>query len=58
MDQKEKNRRADIVSWIAIIIGVGVGILLRKARFGFIFGLILGIVIVYLWSRQKQRLNK
>jgi F0F1-type ATP synthase assembly protein I len=58
VNQKEKNKRIDIASWTAIIVGLIIGILLRKARWGFIIGLLIGIVLVYLWSRQKQKMKQ
>jgi hypothetical protein len=47
--------RKDIAAWTAIILGVVLGILLRRVRFGFLFGLILGAVAVFfLWNRKKK----
>jgi hypothetical protein len=54
MDKKNKNTRTDIASWTAIVIALVLGFLLKRVKFGFIFGLVLGIGIVYMWSRKRR----
>ncbi len=43
------------VAWIAIVVGLLIGFLLKRVRFGFIFGLALGIGLVYLASRKRNQ---
>jgi uncharacterized membrane protein YfcA len=49
-----KNSRTDIAAWVAIIIGLVLGFLLKRVRFGFIFGLALGFVAVYMLFRKRK----
>jgi uncharacterized membrane-anchored protein YhcB (DUF1043 family) len=53
--QNNQKSKIDIAAWSAIIIGLVLGFLLKRVKFGFIFGLALGVVIVYLWSRKKNK---
>jgi NhaP-type Na+/H+ or K+/H+ antiporter len=54
MNQKTRNQKIDIASWSAIILGVVLGLLLRRVKFGFLVGLALGIIVVYLFSRKRN----
>lgn len=49
-----QRSKVDIAAWSAIILGLVLGFALKRVKFGFIFGLVLGIIIVYLWSRKKK----
>jgi hypothetical protein len=49
-----QKTKIDIAAWSAIALGLVLGFLLKRVRFGFIFGLILGVVIVFLWSRKRR----
>lgn len=50
-----ERMRANIAAWSAIILGLVLGMLLKRVRFGFIFGIVLGFVAVYLlWGRRKR----
>lgn len=47
--------RSDTAAWIAIGLGLVLGFLLKRVRFGFLFGLALGFAAVYmLWRKKKQ----
>lgn len=49
-----QNTRTDIAAWTAIALGLLLGFLLKRVRFGFIIGLVLGMVVVFLlWRRKK-----
>ncbi len=50
------NSKIDLLSWTAIILGLVIGFMLKKAKVGIIVGLVLGVIIVYLVN--KSRLKK
>jgi F0F1-type ATP synthase assembly protein I len=54
MDRKNKNSRVDIAAWTAIIIGLVLGFMLKRVKFGLIIGLVIGIAVVYMWSRRRK----
>jgi hypothetical protein len=54
MSKTADNRRKDIAAWTAIGIGLVLGILLKKVRYGFLFGIIIGATIVYLFTRKRN----
>jgi membrane associated rhomboid family serine protease len=51
----QQQSKIDIAAWVAIALGLVLGFLLKRVKFGFIFGLILGVVIVFLWSRKRRK---
>ena len=55
MEKKPSARRGEVAFIFAIILGLGLGILIKKVRLGILLGVILGSVIVFLgWIRAKQ----
>jgi hypothetical protein len=54
MASKADNRRKDIAAWTAIGLGIVLGILLKRVRYGFLLGLLLGALIVYLYTRKRR----
>jgi hypothetical protein len=54
--QKPDVRRGEIAFIFAIILGLAVGILIKKVRIGILIGLVLGIIIVLTgWLRTKRK---
>jgi hypothetical protein len=51
---QSSSRRRDIAAWTAIGLGLILGLLLRRVRFGFLIGLALGAVAVFLLARRKK----
>ena len=57
-DKKPDTKRSDIGFIVAIIIGLAVGVLIKKVRIGIILGLIIGTAIVFTgWLRTTNRKN-
>ncbi|MBL7729204.1 MAG: hypothetical protein JNM68_16030 [Dinghuibacter sp.] len=46
--------RTDIAAWTAIAIGLVLGMLLKRVRWGFIIGLAIGFIAVFLLWRKKK----
>ena len=54
--QKPSIRRGEMAFIFAIILGLVLGILIKRVRIGIILGLILGSVIVLLgWQRVNKK---
>ncbi len=46
--------RKEIAFVVAVLLGLGVGLLIKKAKVGLLIGLVLGILIVALRPGRKQ----
>ena len=57
MDEPKKGiRRGEMAFIIAIIIGLALGILIKRVRLGLLLGLVVGSMIVFLgWISIKKR---
>lgn len=54
--QKPSIRRGEMAFIFAIIMGLVLGILIKRVKVGILIGLVLGIAIVFLgWSRVNKR---
>ncbi len=52
VSKKPSIRRGEMAFIFAIILGLVLGILIKRARLGIILGLVIGFVIVFLgWTR-------
>lgn len=55
-ERKPSIRRGEMAFIFAIIIGLVVGILIKRVKIGILIGLALGIIIVLTgWLRTKRR---
>lgn len=55
-DNKPSVRRAEMSFIFAIVIGLAIGILIKKVRIGIIIGLVLGTAIVFTgWMRATRK---
>jgi len=55
-DKKPDIRRGEMAFIFAIILGLVIGILIKKVRIGLIIGLILGTFIVFTgWLRSTRK---
>ena len=55
-ERKPSIRRGEMAFIFAIIIGLVVGILIKRVKIGILIGLVLGIIIVLTgWLRTKRR---
>lgn len=58
MNEKQKPdvRRGEMAFIFAIVLGLAVGILIKKVRIGILIGLVLGIMIVLTgWLRSTRK---
>jgi hypothetical protein len=56
VERKPSIRRGEMAFIFAIVIGLAVGILIKKVRIGILIGLILGTVIVLTgWLRTTRK---
>jgi Mg/Co/Ni transporter MgtE len=54
--QKQDVRRGEMAFIFAIVLGLAVGILIKKVRIGILIGLVLGIMIVLTgWLRSTRK---
>ena len=54
--QKPDVRRGEMAFIFAILLGLAVGILIKKVRIGILIGLVLGIMIVLTgWLRSTRK---
>jgi hypothetical protein len=54
--QKPDVRRGEMAFIFAIVLGLAVGIMIKKVRIGILIGLVLGIMIVLTgWLRSTKR---
>jgi len=54
--KKPSVRRGEMAFIFAILLGLVLGILIKRVRVGIILGLILGVAIVFLgWTRINKR---
>jgi Mg/Co/Ni transporter MgtE len=54
--QKPDVRRGEMAFIFAIVLGLAVGILIKKVRIGILIGLVLGIMIVLTgWLRSTRK---
>lgn len=55
-EKKPSARRGDMAFIFAILLGLAVGIFVKKVRFGLLLGLILGSMIVLTgWLRSSRK---
>lgn len=55
-EKKPDIRRGEMSFIFAIIMGLAVGLLIKRVRVGILIGLILGIIIVFTgWLRTKRK---
>jgi len=55
-EQKPSARRGDMAFIFAIVLGLVLGVLIKRVRLGIILGLILGSAIVFLgWIRVNKK---
>jgi uncharacterized membrane protein (UPF0136 family) len=47
------KQRGNITLWMVIIIGFVLGYFLKRVRFGFLFGMVLAVLVVYVARRKK-----
>ena len=56
MDKKSQAGRAEASVMVAIVLGLILGVLIKKIRLGIILGLIIGGTIVFLsWLKTQRR---
>ncbi len=54
--QKPDVKRGEMAFIFAIVLGLAIGILIKKVRIGILIGLVLGILIVLTgWLRSTRR---
>ncbi len=54
--QKPDVRRGEMAFIFAIVLGLAVGIIIKKVRIGILIGLVLGIIIVLTgWLRSTRK---
>ena len=55
-ENRQGIRRGEMAFIVAIIIGLAIGVLIKKVRIGLLIGLILGGLIVFTgWIRATRR---
>ena len=55
-ERKPDTKRGDMAFIFAIIIGLVVGILIKKVRVGILLGLVIGTMIVFTgWLRNNRK---
>ena len=55
-EKKPDQRRGDMAFIFAIILGLALGIAIKKIRVGIILGIALGIFVVFTgWMRSKKQ---
>ena len=56
MERKPDVRRGEMAFIFAIVMGLALGILIKKIRIGLLIGLIMGILIVFTgWLRTTRK---
>ena len=54
--RKPDTKRGEMAFIFAIILGLAVGILIKKVRLGILLGLVMGIIIVFTgWLRTTRK---
>ena len=54
--RKPGTKRGEMAFIFAIILGLAVGILIKKVRLGILLGLVMGIIIVFTgWLRTTRK---
>ena len=54
--RKPDTKRGEMAFIFAIILGLAVGILIKKVRLGILLGLVMGIIIVFTgWLRSTRK---
>ena len=54
--QKPDTRRGEMAFIFAIVLGLALGIIIKKVRIGILIGLVLGIIIVLTgWLRSTRK---
>ncbi len=57
MNKKSQAGRMEVSVMVAIVLGLIIGILIKKVRLGIILGLLIGGAIVFLSWLKTQRKN-
>lgn len=56
MNNSSKRSRSDLAMWVAILLGLALGILIKRVRLGILLGLILAGLIVFTgWLKNTRR---
>lgn len=56
MDHRSKQSRSELAMWVAIILGLVLGLLIKRVRLGILLGLVLGGAIVFTgWLRSTRK---
>ncbi len=56
MNNSAKRSRSEVAMWIAILLGLALGILIKRVRLGILLGLILAGLIVFTgWLKNTRR---
>lgn len=54
--EKEKQRRADMAFYVAIIGGLVLGLLIKRVRVGLLLGLaVAGLIVFAGWAKTRRR---
>jgi uncharacterized membrane protein YccC len=55
-ERKPDTKRGEMAFIFAIILGLAIGILIKKVRIGLVIGLVLGTMIVFTgWARTTKK---
>ncbi len=56
MNNKSKKARSEWAMWLAIVMGIVLGILIKRVRLGILLGLIIAGLIVFTgWIRNSRK---
>lgn len=58
MDKKSQRSRAEAAMIFAVVLGLILGVLIKRVRLGILLGLIIGGAIVFLgWIRTQKKID-
>lgn len=56
MNKKTKQSRSEVALWLAIVLGLILGMLIKRVRLGILLGLFLAGLIVFTgWLRSSRK---
>jgi Kef-type K+ transport system membrane component KefB len=56
MNKKTKQSRSEVAMWLAIVLGLILGMLIKRVRLGILLGLFLAGLIVFTgWLRNSRK---
>ena len=56
MNKNTKQSRSEVVMWLAIVLGLVLGMLVKRVRLGILLGLFLAGLIVFTgWLRNSRK---